>query len=197
MEPMNFVVGNEDFNAYMFDLRKLDQPTRIFKGHTSAVMALSWSPTGREFVTGSYDRTIRIFGYNQGTARDIYHTKRMQRVFTVHYTLDDKYILSGSDDTNIRLWKAHASQQLGQRTSREEAAIQYRQALVKRYQHLPEVKRISKSRKVPKIIKKQTQLAQMQKEKAERKQENRIKHSKPGMYKHESEKNKVVVKEID
>jgi hypothetical protein len=69
----------------------------------------------------------------------------MQRVFTVHYTLDHKFFISGSDDTaNIRLWKARASEQLGQRTSREETAVQYRPALVKKYQHLPEVKRISK-----------------------------------------------------
>lgn len=197
MEPMNFVMGNEDYQAYSFDMRRLDRPTRIYKGHQGAIMGISWSPTGREFVTGSYDRTIRIFEPNAGTARDIYHAKRMQRVFTVHYTLDHKYIVSGSDDTNVRLWKARASEQLGQRTAREEAAVQYRQALVKKYQHLPEVKRISKSRKIPKVIKKQTATAQIQKESAERKQANRVKHSKPGTVQFESERKKTVVKEIE
>ena len=86
MEPMNFVVGNEDYQAYSFDMRKLDQPTRIYKGHQGAILSVSWSPTGRELVTGSYDCTLRIFECNRGTARDIYHAKRMQRVFTVHYT---------------------------------------------------------------------------------------------------------------
>jgi WD repeat and SOF domain-containing protein 1 len=197
MEPMNFVVGNEDYNAYSFDMRKLDQPTRIYKGHTSAVMSVSWSPTGREFVTGSYDRTIRVFPHDKGVSRDIYHTKRMQRVFTVNYSLDNKFIISGSDDTNLRLWKAQASEQVGQRTTREEAAVQYRQALVKKYQHMPEVSRISKSRKVPKVIKKQTSIAQIQKESTERKQSNRIKHTKPGTYAFESERKKAVVKEVD
>ena len=197
MEPMNFVVGNEDFNSYMFDLRKLDQPSRIYKGHTSAVMSVSWSPTGREFVTGSYDKTIRMFEWNKGTSRDIYHTKRMQRVFTTNYTMDHKFIISGSDDTNLRIWKAHASEQLGQRTIREENAVQYRQALVKKYEHMPEIGRISKSRKVPKLIKKQTAQTLLQKEKVERKQSNRIKHSKPGKYKHTSERQKTVVKKFD
>lgn len=197
LEPMNFVVGNEDYQAYSFDMRKLDRPTRIYKGHQGAIMGISWSPTGREFVTGSYDRTIRIFEANRGTARDIYHAKRMQRVFTVHYTLDHKYIISGSDDTNVRLWKAHASEQIGQRTAREEAAVQYRQALVKKYQHLPEVKRISKSRKIPKVIKKQTAVAQIQKDSADRKHANRLKHSKPGTVQFESERKKTVVKEIE
>lgn len=45
--------------------------------------------------------------------REIYHTKRMQRVVCVKWSLDNKYIISGSDEMNIRLWKAFASQKLG------------------------------------------------------------------------------------
>lgn len=78
-------------------------------------MDIDYSPTGREFVTGSYDRTvsfiqqwlvhlqlystkkqflfsltrtlnfsqIRIFQYNGGHSREIYHTKRMQRFIAI------------------------------------------------------------------------------------------------------------------
>ncbi|KAG7340697.1 WD repeat-containing protein [Nitzschia inconspicua] len=199
MEPLNFVVANEDFNAYTFDMRKLKTPSHMYKGHTSAVMSVSWAPTGREFVTGSYDRTLRIFNLRErnGVARDIYHTKRMQRVFTVNYSMDNSYIISGSDDTNVRLWKARASEKLGQLTPREEAATQYRQALIKKYEHLPTVQKIYRSRKIPKVIKKQTQQAIIQKESAERKQANRVKHSKPGTHTFKSERKKVVDKEID
>ena len=45
---------------------------------------------GREIVSGSYDRTIRIFPYNVGRSRDIYHTKRMQKITQVLYSNDDK-----------------------------------------------------------------------------------------------------------
>lgn len=199
MEPLNFVVANEDYQAYTFDMRKLEQPTHIYKGHTSAVMSVSWAPTGREFVTGSYDKTIRIFNLRErnGVSRDIYHTKRMQRVFTVNYTMDNTYIISGSDDTNLRLWKARANEKLGQLTPREESAMRYRQSLVRKYQHMPEVKKISHSRKIPKVIKKQTQQAIIQKESSERKQANRVKHSKPGAFKFESEKKKVVNRTIE
>ena len=205
-----FAVGNEDYNAYTFDMRKLARPTGMFKGHVAAVMSLSWSPTGTEFVTGSYDKTVRIFSVRKeggtsshtganstGVARDIYHTKRMQRVFSVAYTLDHKYILSGSDDTNLRLWKARSSEKIGQLSSREESSLQYRQALVQKYVHLPEIKRISKSRKVPKFIKKETAMAQVQKEKTRRKESNVVKHSKPGTKKFTDEKGKAVVKTVD
>lgn len=197
MEPMNFVVGNEDYNAYSFDMRKLDKPTKIYKGHVGAIMDIGWSPTGREFVTGSYDKSIRIFPIQSGTAREIYHTKRMQRVFTVQYTADSTYVISGSDDTNLRLWKSQASDKIGQLTSREESALEYRNALVNKYKHLPQVKKISRSRKVPKYIKKQTAVAHLQKESEMRKQDNRVKYDKKGQYKFESERKKTVVKEID
>lgn len=210
MEPYMFVVGNEDYNAYTFDMRKLHRPTGIYKGHVGAVMSVSWSPTGTEFVTGSYDKTIRIFSVRKeggtaahsgsnstGVARDIYHTKRMQRVFCVGYTLDHKYILSGSDDTNIRLWKARSSEKIGQLSTREETSLQYRNALVSKYVHLPDVKRISKSRRVPSFVKKQTSMAMIQKEKRRRKEGNVVKHSKPGTKKFTDEKAKSIVKTVD
>ncbi len=194
---MNFVVGNEDYNAYSFDMRKLDQPTMIYKGHVNTILSISWSPTGREFVTGSYDKTIRIYPHRKGKAREIYHTKRMQRVFTVNYTADNKYIISGSDDTNLRLWKANASEKTGQASVREQKSMEYRQALIKKYQHLPEVKRIHSSRKVPKLIKKQTAIAHIQKESQQRKQENRAKYDKKGTEQFVSDRKKVIIKKVD
>eukprot|EP00557_Chaetoceros_sp_GSL56_P005328 CAMPEP_0176488148 /NCGR_PEP_ID=MMETSP0200_2-20121128/6549_1 /TAXON_ID=947934 /ORGANISM="Chaetoceros sp., Strain GSL56" /LENGTH=463 /DNA_ID=CAMNT_0017885101 /DNA_START=19 /DNA_END=1407 /DNA_ORIENTATION=- len=190
MEPMNFVVGNEDYNAYSFDMRKLDRPTMIYKGHVGAILAINWSPTGREFVSGGYDKSIRIFPHRKGKARDIYHTKRMQRVFTLNYTADHKYIVSGSDDTNLRLWKAQASEKIGQMSAREEKSMEYRQALIRKYQHMPEVHKIHATRKVPKIIKKQTEVAQIQKESQQRKQANRAKYDKSGKEQFVSERKK-------
>ena len=79
-------------------MRKFDRALNILKGHVAAVMSVEFSPTGEELVTGSYDRTIRLFQRDKGHSRDIYHLKRMQRVFSTTWTPDSKYILSGSDD---------------------------------------------------------------------------------------------------
>jgi WD repeat and SOF domain-containing protein 1 len=43
-------------------------------------MDLDYSPTGKEFVTGSYDRTIRIFSIDSGRSREAYHGQRMQKL---------------------------------------------------------------------------------------------------------------------
>lgn len=78
-----------------------------------AVTDIDYSPTGKEIVSGSYDKTIRIFEVHKGHSREVYHTKRMQRLTNVAWSLDNKYIISGSDEMNIRVWKARASEKLG------------------------------------------------------------------------------------
>lgn len=37
----------------------------------------------------------------------------MQHVICVKWSADNKFILSGSDEMNIRLWKANAAEKLG------------------------------------------------------------------------------------
>ena len=116
-----FSVANEDSNCYSFDMRKLDRALMVHKDHAAAVMDIHYSPTGKEFVSASYDRTVRIWRADAGKSREVYHTKRMQRVFTARFTGDAKYVLSGSDDMNVRVWKADASAPLGRQLPRERA----------------------------------------------------------------------------
>ena len=80
---------------------------------------------------------------------------------------------------------------------REEKSREYRQALIQKYQHLPEIQRIHTSRKVPSLIKKQTAIAHIQKESEQRKQENRAKYDKKGTEQFVSDRKKVVVKKVD
>ena len=50
-------------------------------------------------------RSVRIFAHNGGHSREVYHTKRMQRVFATRFSGDGSYVFSGSDDMNVRIWK--------------------------------------------------------------------------------------------
>lgn len=56
----------------------------------------------------------------------MYHAKRMQIVSSVTFTADSHYVLSGSEDMNIRLWKSISWQPAGTVNTREERAILYR-----------------------------------------------------------------------
>lgn len=37
----------------------------------------------------------------------------MQRVVDVKWSLDNRFVLSASDEMNLRIWKANASEKLG------------------------------------------------------------------------------------
>ena len=104
----------------------------------SAVMDVDYSPTGREFVAGSYDRSVRIFAHNGGHSREVYHTKRMQRVFAVRFSGDASYIFSGSDDMNLRVWKVRWSYDYAmQKGDKEKRCITWGSMLHLKQRHKP------------------------------------------------------------
>jgi len=195
LEAMMFTAANEDHNLYTFDMRRLDQPVQVHMDHVGAVMSVDYSPTGREFVSGSYDKTLRIFTTNTGRSREVYHTKRMQHVMAVKWSLDNKYIVSGSDEMNLRLWKAQASEKLGILRPREREQLDYNQKLKEKFKYFPQVARIKRHRHLPKPVYNGLKEKLVQKTSRQRKEANRRAHSKPGTVPFVSEKKKHVVEE--
>ena len=192
-EPFNFTVGNEDSNCYTFDMRNLDKIRMIHKDHILAVLDIDYSPTGKEFVTGSFDKTIRIFNNSEGFSRECYHDKRMQKIYSVMYSMDDKYVLSGSDDTNIRVWKAVSNEPIKILNKREEDARNYSKKLIEKYQYMPEIKRIKNQKHLPKyIINKKNEL-RIKKESKRRKFKNKELNSKPGSLEYNTERVEKIV----
>ncbi|KAI0752663.1 WD40 repeat-like protein, partial [Daedaleopsis nitida] len=193
--PTTVLLASEDHNLYTFDIRSLTTPTQIYKAHVAAVMSCDWSPTGLEFVSGGWDRTVRIWKQGRGAAPEVYHTKRMQRVMSTLYTGDSRFVLSGSDDGNVRVWKAHASDKLGIITARERAAIEYRETLKSRWKADSEVNKISRTRHLPKPVHKAGQLKRTMLEAQRVKEERRRKHTRAGASKPKAERKKVVITE--
>lgn len=176
MEAYNFASASEDHNAYYWDMRNLSKSLNVYKDHVSAVMDLDFSPTGEELVTGSYDKTIRIFKTRAGHSRDIYHTSRMQRIFSVKFTTDARYILSGSDDANIRIWRAKSNDRANIKSSKQRAQMEYDDALKERYKFMPEIKRIARHHHVPKVIKKAQEIKRVEINSLNRRQNNDRQH---------------------
>ena len=199
MEAFNFTVANEDCNLYSYDMRKLDIATCVHKDFVSAVMDIDYSPTGREFVAGSYDRTVRLFDYNAGHSKDVYHTKRMQRVFCTRFSMDGSYVFSASDDMNIRCWKSKASAQGGTLLAREKRKQAYNASLMDRFKHMPEIRRIANHHHVPKAIHKQTKLRRTMIDAETRKAKRRVAHAAPGAEKVEFKpaRKKKIVTQMD
>jgi DDB1- and CUL4-associated factor 13 len=65
-------------------------------------------------------------------------------VLSTVFTADARFVLSGSDDGNVRLWKAKASEKLGIIDARERAAMEYRETLKERWKVDREVGRIAR-----------------------------------------------------
>jgi len=193
MEAYVFTAANEDANLYSYDIRKFDMAMCVHQDHTQTVLTVDYSPTGKEFVTGSYDKTIRIFPSLHGRSREVYHTKRMQKVTSVQWSADSKYILSGSDETNIRLWKAKASEKLGLLAPREKRAFDESAKLRRSYQHHPEIRRIAKHRHLPKGVYNQVKERREMINAAKKKENNRRMNSAPGQVPRVPERKRQIV----
>jgi len=197
MEAMVFTAANEDYNLYTFDVRKLDRPVNVLMDHVGAVVDVDYSPTGKELVSGSYDKTVRLWNVDQGRSRDVYHTKRMQRLTSVAWTLDNKYILSGSDEMCIRLWKARAAEKLGIMRDRERVALQYSEKLKEKYGQHPQISRIARHRQVPKHVKSAAAEIRSIKESSKRREANRRRHTKPGSVPYVPEREAHTIDEVE
>lgn len=193
MEAFNFAAASEDHNIYLFDMRKMDRALNVLKDHVAAVMDVEFSPTGEELVSASWDRTIRLWQRNKGHSRDVYHTKRMQRVMSSKWTADAKYVLSGSDDGNVRVWRANASAREGVKSARQRQALEYNDALTKRYEHMPEIRRIKRHRHIPKVLKKAGEIKAQELKGIKRREENERRHSKKQFERRKSEREKMVL----
>jgi len=160
-DPFIFALANDDGNVYQMDMRKIGKAqsatpiVRMHTGHVLGVVDVDFNPRGTEICSGGYDKTIRIFSLDKQKSREIYHTRRMQRILTCKFSGDGRFVLSGSEDTNIRVWKTVANEKLGNIDGREKRAIDYRRSLVERYEKTEEIGKIVNHRHVPNWIKNQ------------------------------------------
>ncbi len=205
-EPFNLATGSDDHQAYLWDMRNMKKGSlNIFKGHAGPILDLDFSPTGQTLVTASYDKTIRLFdlsdshqgasSFSTGHSRDVYHTKRMQKVFSVKVSMDSQTIFTGSDDGQVRCWRMNASSKPSYQNYRQQTNILYHDALVKKYSKLPEISIINQQRHLPKVIVAKRKEERLMKDSKKRKLNNRRIHSKPGAVPFVSERTTQVVTE--
>lgn len=132
------------------------------------------------------------------------------------FTNDARFVLSGSDDGNVRIWKAKASDKLGIVTARERAAIEYRDSLKERWKtdaqvgkviryvfaHLQVCRfslysraRTFRTRHLPKPVYQASNLKRTMLDSRRVKEERRRKHTRAGENKPKAERKKVVIVE--
>lgn len=153
--PFYFIAANDDSAIYMFDIRKTDGAFRVYTDHLGPVTCVNFSPTGKQFVSGSTDQTIRVWSWDKIKSENCYHTKRMQAVQCCCVSPDSKFVLSGSHDMSIRIFKMKANEQLKAKSKKEVAAQNYNEKLLEKFSHQPEIQRIVEKQNLPKKLHKQ------------------------------------------
>jgi WD repeat and SOF domain-containing protein 1 len=94
---------------------------------------------------------------------------------------------------NIRLWRANASERSGVKSTKQRQALEYNDALMERYSHMPELRRIRRHRHLPKVIKKAGEIKREELAAIKRRDENERKHSDKKFQKRKGEREKAVL----
>src|SRR5262245_32817214 len=76
------------------------------KGHTEIVYTIAFSPDGRHVLTGSFDKTLRL--WEAATGKEIKsfggQAGHQQNILAVAFSPDTHYLASGSQDNTVKLW---------------------------------------------------------------------------------------------
>ena len=82
-------------------------------GHSNVVQSVAVSPDGKHIVSGSHDKTIRIWDTATGQAVGSPMEGHSDLVRSVAFSPDGKHIVSGSADQTIRIWDSATGQAVG------------------------------------------------------------------------------------
>jgi WD40 repeat protein len=105
------LIGSDDNTAWLGDVAtgkeirrfQVGSPTRAYPFVISMVFSAVFSPDGRYMLTGSWDRTARLWDTTSGKEiqRFVGHSKE---VVSVAFSPDGRFVLTGSWDRTARLW---------------------------------------------------------------------------------------------
>jgi WD40 repeat protein len=87
-------------------------------GHNDDVMSLSISSNGSRIVSGSRDRTMRVWGGR--TFEEIGICEHEDEVNSVAFSPDSSFIASGSDDRTVWIWNALSLEKVARLTGHED-----------------------------------------------------------------------------
>ena len=108
-----------DFTIQVWDLGKVEDRSKqnqskqigIIQGHKQIVTSLALSANGKLLVSGSRDKTIKIWDARSGK-EILTLTGHIGYVNSVAITPDSKTIITGSQDTTIKLWDIQTGKEI-------------------------------------------------------------------------------------
>ncbi|HEX8565308.1 MAG TPA: TIR domain-containing protein [Pyrinomonadaceae bacterium] len=80
---------------------------KVLKGHTNSTASVAITADGKLIVSGSFDKTIRVWETESGKCLSVLKDKA-NPVLSVAITADGKLIVSGSLDKTVRVWETES-----------------------------------------------------------------------------------------
>jgi serine/threonine protein kinase len=91
--------------------------SRTLSGHTDVIKAIAISPNGQTLVSGSFDKTVKLWSLTTGEVRHTL-TEHKHRVTCVAISPDGQTLATGSYDKTIKLWSLTTGELLHTLTGR-------------------------------------------------------------------------------
>ena len=99
-----------DADVCVFDVETRQQIASM-KGHTMCVLTVAFSPDGSRIVSGSVDKTIRIWDVQTGSQTHM--VDDTNDVWSVAFSSDSHWIASRSGNTTLRVWNSQTGETVG------------------------------------------------------------------------------------
>jgi WD40 repeat protein len=96
-----FILTCDRNNDILFIDINTGKVIRKYHGHTSSIKSLSFSPDGKFFVSGGYDRTVRFWNLNISSNELTTLTDHTDDVTVAMFSPDGRYVASGSTDGTL------------------------------------------------------------------------------------------------
>jgi coatomer subunit beta' len=108
------LTSSDDMTIKLWDWEKNWNNVQVFEGHAHYVMMVNWNPKDSHiFASCSLDRSLKVWGVT-GTSGGAHFslTGHQRGVNCVEYSPDGNkpYLISGSDDQQIRIWDYQTKQ---------------------------------------------------------------------------------------
>jgi len=95
--------GSDDFTMFLWDPQNSRKPICRMTGHQKVVNHVCFSPDGRYIISGSFDKSIRLWDGRSGKYMATFRG-HVGSIYQLSWSMDSRMFVSCSADSTVKLW---------------------------------------------------------------------------------------------